>query len=334
MAGIVTPGQLKRNSEFYRQLAALLAAGVPVLEALQSIQRHPPDARYRTLLRRAVTSIGEGSTLAESLERAGAELPAFDLALVRAGEQSGRLVECSRSLAAHYAARAALVERFLVRILYPVFLFHLAVLVFPPDLLPALLLQGEVARFVTQKLSVLIPVYAGALALMLAFQSRRSSLWRSGLEQVLRAVPWFGTARREAALARLAGALEALLNAGVNIVESWDLAAAASGSPAIARAVARWRPRVVAGNFPGEEVRRSAEFPELFANLYQTGEASGQLDQELRHLESYYRESSARKMEQFLIVSSLAITLGIMLLVAVFIVRFYIGYFQRIQDLL
>lgn len=334
MVGIVTPGQLKRDSEFYRQLAALLAAGVPVLESLQSIQQHPPDGRYRTLLRRAAASIRQGSTLTESLECAGAGLPAFDLALLRAGEQSGRLVECCRSLAAHYAGRAALIDRFLVRILYPVFLFHLAVLIFPPDLLPALFLHGEVSHFITQKLGVLIPVYGAVLVLVLAFQSRRSSLWRSGLEQFLRPVPWLGTARREAALARLAGALEALLNAGVGIVESWDLAAAASGSPAILRAVARWRPRVVAGSFPGEEVRQSAEFPELFANLYQTGEASGQLDQELRHLESYYRESSARKMEQFFIVGSLAITLGMMLLVAVFIVRFYMGYFQRIQDLL
>ena len=58
--------------------------------------------------------------------------------------------------------------------------------------------------------------------------------WRSRVENVLRRIPILGTARQDLALARLATALESLLNAGVPIVTAWELAATASGSPALA----------------------------------------------------------------------------------------------------
>ena len=70
-------------------------------------------------------------------------------------------------------------------------------------------------------------------------------------------------ARHYLALSRLAAALEALISAGVNIVEAWDLAATASGSPALRRAVATWKPQLAAGRTPAELVRACPLFPEI-----------------------------------------------------------------------
>ncbi len=98
----------------------------------------------------------------------------------------------------------------------------------------------------------------------------------------LRFIPVLGTARHYLALSRLAAALEALISAGVNIFEAWDLAAAASGSPALRRAVADWRPKITAGQMPSEAVRACRLFPEMFANFYASGEISGKLDESLR----------------------------------------------------
>jgi type II secretory pathway component PulF len=61
------------------------------------------------------------------------------------------------------------------------------------------------------------------------------------VERTLRWVPILGKARQDLALARLAAALEALLNAGVPIIGAWELAATASGSPALRRTVLTWR---------------------------------------------------------------------------------------------
>src|SRR5256885_3087592 len=129
-----------------------------------------------------------------------------------------------------------------------------------------------------------------------AAQGRRGESGRAFLERFFRAVPLFGSARQNLALARLAAALEALITAGVSIIEAWELAATASGSPALRRAVLAWKPEVLAGQTPAEAVNRSGAFPELFANLYHTGEITGQLDETLDHLHRLYQEEATRKL--------------------------------------
>jgi len=71
-----------------------------------------------------------------------------------------------------------------------------------------------------------------------ATQSKHGEGWRAVIEALLTIGSRPGHRRRDLALARLAAALEALISAGVNIFQAWDLAASASGSPALRRA---WR---------------------------------------------------------------------------------------------
>ena len=101
-----------------------------------------------------------------------------------------------------------------------------------------------------------------------------------------------GTARQDLALARLAAALEALLNAGVPIIGAWELAATASGSPALRRSVEGWRPRLEQGSTPAELISESGQFPSVFSSLYHTGEISGQLDQTLNRIHTMPRRKA------------------------------------------
>jgi type II secretory pathway component PulF len=135
------------------------------------------------------------------------------------------------------------------------------------------------------------------------------------------------------ALGRLAAALEALLNAGVTVIEAWELAGAASGSPALRRAVLAWRPQVDGGRTPAESLRASPEFPELFANQYATGEISGQLDDTLRRLHGYYQEEGSRKLHALARWFPRAVYLVIVFLIAFFVVRSWSAYFRQIQNL-
>ena len=178
-------------------------------------------------------------------------------------------------------------------LLYPAFVLHFAIFLFP---LISLFQGGTMIGFVFKTVGVLAVIYGTIGWLIYAAQDRRGIEWRAKLERWLRRVPLLGTARQSLVLARLAAALEALLSAGVNIIEAWDLAAAASGSPALQSAVREWKPSVVAGKMPSEAVRNCPLFPELFANLYATGEVSGQLDDSLKHLHTYYQEDGTRKM--------------------------------------
>jgi type IV pilus assembly protein PilC len=331
---INTPRRLKQSAEFHRQLAALVRAGVPVVQAFEHISRHPPSGAWRVWLRRVISRVEAGSTLTDAFTVEGVRMPAFDLALLRAGELSGRLAEVCHTLSEHYAARARRVERFLAAMAYPVLLVHLAVVVFPVELLPQLVWQGEVGVFLRQKLLVFGSLYVLVFLVALALQSHRGAGWQAGIERILQGIPGLGVGRRELALARLAGALEALISAGVTIIEAWELAAAASGSPALQRRVRAWKPRLVGGALPSSMVSQSHEFPEVFASLYFTGETSGQLDHELRHLQTFYEDAGSARLNRFLVAVGLLISLGVMGTIAFWIIRFWSGYFRQISDVL
>src|ERR1051326_8521143 len=143
MALIVTPRQLNQRAEFYQQLASLLSAGVALIQAFEILLRTPPAAAFRETLARLIRSITEGATLSESLLTLGRWAPSFDLALIQAAEQSGRLPECFRLLAHYYAERSQLARRVMADLAYPAFLVFLALLVFPTTRLTGLD-EGEV----------------------------------------------------------------------------------------------------------------------------------------------------------------------------------------------
>jgi type II secretory pathway component PulF len=325
---LVTPRQLADRSEFYHQLGALTAAGISVLNALESIRRAPPASSFRPLLSRLIHHLQQGATLSESFSTLGRWMPSFDIALVRAGENSGRLDAVFRLLAGYYHERSQLIRSVIADLLYPIFLFHFAFLLLPVTALQRLVLKGDLFGFLWQKLAFFLPFYAAVLLLIWACQSRHGESWRAALEAILQPVPLLGAARRNLALARLAAALEALINAGVSIIDAWDLAATASGSPAIRRAVFSWKPKVLSGQTPAEAVSQSPVFPELFANLYQTGELSGQLDETLRRLHNYYQDEGSRQLKLVAQWTPKLVYLIIVGVIAYQILSFWTGYFQ------
>jgi len=325
---ILRPGQLSRRADFYHQLGQLTGAGLGLVQALEELRRNPPDRSYRQPIARVLDEIANGCTLADALQYVE-WLPAFDCALLQAGEHSGRLEASLRLLADYYRDRAGLARRMIGDLAYPAFLFHFAIFIFP---FPNLFLTGNWQAYLGQTLGVLLPLYALVGLMIYAAQSGHGEAWRAWMETILRRIPVLGTGRHYLALSRLAGALEALLSAGVTIVQAWELAATACGSPALRRAVAAWRPLVDAGQTPAEVVSASPRFPKLFASQYATGEISGRLDETLRRLRAYYEEEGWRKLHAVAQWTPRAIYFCIVLLIAYRILSFYLGYFGRIQE--
>jgi type II secretory pathway component PulF len=143
------------------------------------------------------------------------------------------------------------------------------------------------------------------------------------MESVLRPVPVLGSARHCLALARLAAALEALVSAGVMIVEAWEMAAAASGSPDLRSRVSGWRPLLMAGRTPAEVLQAEDRFPELFKNQYAAGEISGRLDDSLRRLHNYYQDEGSRKFQAVSRWIPIIIYLIVAISIGIFVIWFY-----------
>jgi type II secretory pathway component PulF len=323
---IITPSQLKKRAELYHTLGVLLGAGLTSTQALQQLHRNPPSFSQRAPIAQLQEYLRQGETVGSAIGRLGTWMPAFDAALLDAGDKSGRLDSCFKLLAAYYEERAQLTRAIISDLTYPVGMYHFAALVFA---FVAYIMPGasyeKAGLFWFHLLAPLLPIYAVVIFLIIACQGRRGAKWRSIMESVLRRVPLLGGARKSLALARLAAALEALINAGILITNAWEMAVAASGSPALGRAVQGWKEAVESGLTPAELMKQSREFPEMFVSLYTTGEISGQLDESLTRLHTIYQEEGTRKMRQAGMWAANLVKWGVMLLIGYKIVSFYMG---------
>ncbi|HTL58680.1 MAG TPA: type II secretion system F family protein [Candidatus Limnocylindrales bacterium] len=328
MAFIITPGQLSRRAEFYHQLAQLTAAGIGLPAALEELQRHPPALSYARPIQNLTRELTQGFTLSEALQRLGSWLPEFDIALLHAGEQSGRLDACFRLLSEYYSDRARMARQIIADLLYPAFLFHFAIFILP---FAQFFQSGNWVRYLAQTVGVLLPIYLVIGLIIYAAQGRHGETWRAVMESLLHPIPGLGTARRYLALGRLAAALEALLNAGVNIIQAWELAGAACGSPALDRTILAWRPLLDAGQTPAEVVTASSQFPQMFASQYHTGEVSGKLDETLRLLHRFYQEEGSRKLHTIAQWTPRAVYLCIALMIGYRVIHFWTDYFHQVS---
>jgi type IV pilus assembly protein PilC len=334
MSFIVTPGQFTQRAEFYHQLAQLTSAGIGVLPALEQLKHNPPARSYREPIQRLLAELAQGRTLTGSLQQLDAWLPEFDIALIDAGERSGRLDACFRLLADYYNDQARITKQMISQLLYPVALVHLAAIIFI-IVLPFARSQfnASLILLAAKAALALAPLYLAVAFIIYATQSRHGEKWRALIESVFRWIPILGKARHFLALARLAAALEALISAGVNIIQAWDLAANASGSPALRCAVAAMKPGVVAGRTPAEALRNQSQFPVLFANLYASGEVSGKLDETLRRLYAHYQEEGSHKLQMFAQWMPRLIYGLVAGMVAYNVIKFWTGYFNQISTI-
>jgi type IV pilus assembly protein PilC len=324
---LLFPSQFTQRAELYHQLAQLTVAGLGLMRSLEQLKKSPPSSSFRAPIQRLLDQLQKGYTFGEALQRV-AWLPAFDISLLQAGEHSGRLDQCFRLLAEYYTGRAKIARQVIADLMYPAFLFHFAVFILP---FPKFFQSGNAAVYLAQTFGVLIPIYIVVLLLVYAAQSKHGERWRAMVEKTIHPVPVLGTARRYLALARLAASLEALISAGVTIIEAWDLAATASGSPALRRTVRGWKPALLSGSTPAEVVSSSGRFPDLFANQYASGEISGKLDETLRRLHQYYQEEGSRKLHAVAQWTPRFIYLLIIFMIAYRVINFWMGYFEQVN---
>jgi type II secretory pathway component PulF len=99
------------------------------------------------------------------------------------------------------------------------------------------------------------------------------------------------------------------------------------------REISQWREQIEAGVRPSELLRDNRRFPAVFANLYATGEASGQLDDHLGRINTYYQESGTNTLRQVSAWTPRILYLVIAVWIGYQIVSFYAGYFRNIFEL-
>ncbi|WP_349976614.1 type II secretion system F family protein [Pseudomonas sp. WHRI 8519] len=330
---------------FSRQLATLLKAGVPLLQAFEVMGRSGCSAGQAALLERLQQDVAAGLGLADALQRHPQWFDGLYCNLVRVGEQSGTLDRQLEQLAGMLEQRQVLLKRVRKAMLYPLLLLLTGLGV------SAVLLLEVIPRFESlfSGFDAGLPAFTqwvidlstglgrhgpllliSLLGVMLGVRQlyRRHAPARLWIACYVLRLPVFGRLLGQAALARFARSLATAYAAGVPLLDGLATVARACGGELHERAVLRLRQGMANGQGLHQAMAAEPLFPPLLVQLTAIGESSGTLDQMLEKAASLYEDQVSQALDQLTSLLEPAIVLILGLLVGGLVVAMYLPIFQ------
>ncbi len=296
---------------FTRQLASMIRGGVPVMQAMQSIQEQTESAGLQPVLAEVAAAIRDGSMLSEAMKSYPALFPVLYISMVEAGEASGSLDIMLERLAdarekedeSRRQVQTAMAYPILVAVVGIITVVVLLTFFMPrvmrlfdqtADLpLATRVLLGTSSFVTNQGHWILIAI--GLIVVVI----RRVAMLESGrmfLDAALLKVPLFGHFLRDVEMGRFARTFALLVQSGISIEQVLRLSAKTMSNAVLQREVDDVRVRTVQqGMRLSSGLRSSAWFPAFFANMVSVGEETGQLHTTLEDVARYYEASVARQ---------------------------------------
>lgn len=276
-----------------RQLATLIAAGLPIERALAGVGAGAAGSATAPLMMALRADIAEGHSLAVAMGGYPQVFPDIYRATVAAGERSGHLADVFERLAEYAEARQALRRRVLLALLYPAILTTLAVAVVTglltwvvPQIVQVFDGIGQQLPSITLALiavSGFLREYGGWLALGLLtggfglYLLWRRAHWRRRCDAALLRLPLLGRLLCGLDAARYTRTFSILVASSVPVLEALRISAQVIVNRAMRDAVETTAGRVREGQSIHRALADSGLFPALTLQLIASGEASGQL---------------------------------------------------------
>jgi type IV pilus assembly protein PilC len=289
---------------FTRQLSTMLAAGIPMLEALEILAEQAESPGFAYCLDRVVTDIRSGSDLSKAMEPHKAVFSNIYVSMVRAGEASGQIDVILTRLAEYLESSARLRSEIKAAMTYPVISLFLVLGI------ACFLMMGIVPSFkpVFESLEVDLPgltvaimetaifmkdywyvifggVGAAVVGVRVAVKTPAGAYARDSL--FLR-VPVFGILFKKVALSRFARTFSTLIKSGVPILGAMEIVSATSGNLVITKIVDDARNSVRNGESLADPFMKSTIFPPMVCKMISIGERSGALDSLLEKIAEFY----------------------------------------------
>jgi len=300
--GKITPEDI---AIFSRQLATMLAAGIPLVQAFEIVGVGHEKPAMQKLILDIKMSIEGGSSLHESLKKHPLYFDDLYVNLVEAGEQAGALESLLDKVATYKEKTEALKKKIKKALFYPAAVLGVAVIVtlilllfvipqfealfkgFGADLPAFTRMVIEMSRFVQDQGWWMGLIFAGAVFTFFYFKKRSRAL-RQFIDRLSLKIPIVGPILVKAAIARYARTLSTMFSAGVPLVEAMDSVAGATGNIVYETAVLRMRDEVATGQRLQRAMENTGLFPNMVVQMIAVGEESGSLDAMAAKVADFY----------------------------------------------
>ena len=292
---------------FSRQLATMLAAGIPMVQAFEIIGAGHEKPAVQKLVLNVKADVEGGSSLHEALAKHPLHFDDLFVNLVHAGEQAGALETLLDKIAAYKEKSEAIKKKVKKALFYPAAVLVVAVVVtiillifvipefeglykgFGANLPAFTQMVINVSHFVQHK-GIFLAVVAGAGVWTFAYFYKRSRAMRQFLDRMSLKMPVIGPILNKAAIARYARTLSTMFAAGVPLVEALQSVAGATGNIVYEDAVLKMKDEVATGQRLQRAMENTGLFPNMVVQMIAVGEESGSLDAMSGKVAGFYEE--------------------------------------------
>ena len=283
--------KLQELATFTNQLANLLKSGMPLTVALNSMTHLETKGIPAEVSRQLKNDVTEGKGLSEAMARQPVIFSNLYINMVKAGEQSGALVEVLRRMGDHFERFSAVQAKFKSAMIYPIFVCFVGIAIsifFMTVMLPSFmqLFQGMNVKLpmMTQMLVDLNDFFKHWWLLMLLVviaiaiifnRFRASASGRRAIDRWQITAPVFGKVMRMHIFGQFARTLSTLLQNGVPVLTALEITEQIISNSIIREAITRARQEVTDGKTLAQPLARGKIFPQLMVDLIKIGEETG-----------------------------------------------------------
>jgi type IV pilus assembly protein PilC len=292
---------------FSRQIATMMASGVPMVQAFDIIADGQKNPRFKKMLVDVKQNIEGGSALHEALNLYPVQFDELYRNLVRAGESAGVLDTVLDTVATYKERMESIKSKIKKAMFYPLMVLVVAMLVCMIMLLFVVPVFAKTFQDAGAQLPAPTQVVVSASQFMQSYWwvvigsilvavvgiiegKKRSQKFAHFLDRVMLRFPVIGAILRNSAIARFSRTLGVTFHAGVPLVEALDSVAGATGSIVYGDAIKVMRDDVAVGHQLQLAMRQTGLFPNMVVQMTAIGEESGALDSMLFKVAEFYEE--------------------------------------------
>ena len=332
---------------FTRQLATMMKAGLPLMQAFEIVARGHSNPSMTEMLMQIRSDVEQGSALGKSFSKYPKYFDRFYCNLVSAGESGGVLESLLDKLAVYKEKTQAIKKKVKTALTYPIaiivvaiaLIFIMMMFVLPafkevyanmgaelPDLTQLVMSLSDL--FVDYGWIMLILLIVSAFGLYKLHE--KSPTFQKRIDALILRLPVFGAIVRKATIARWARTTSTLFAAGVPLVEVLDSVAGASGNILYEEATQDIRAKVTQGLSLTSSMQSTDMFPNMVIQMVAIGEESGSLDDMLNKAAEFYEDEVDNSVSRLshlmepIIMVVLGSLIGI-LLIAMYLPLFNLG---------
>lgn len=333
---------------FNQEIAALLKAGLPLLQALELMLERMHNPHFKSVLTDVRDRVKSGEDLSEAFAAHGDMFPRLYPAALKAGERSGELESVIRRFIRYMKLLLDARRRVISAMVYPAVLICtsiamiiiMAIYVVPKFMGFFAELDAElplitrivlaVSGFTTDNWPVILIVIAGGSIFLRSWGRTQSG--RVAIDRVKVKAPLIGPVMHRFALAEFCRSLATLLSGGIPLVPAFEIAVSSVGNSWVREQIEPNIQMVREGKPFHEALEKSEVFTDMSIDMVKVGEATGSLDDMLSNVSDFLDEQIETRMQRLLSLVEPLMLVFMGIIIAILLIAIYLPMFSMLGD--